>query len=217
MLKQPNGRENTTDIILDAADRLIQHYGYCKTTVDDIAREAGIGKGTVYLHFNSKADVALSCIERLNTRLQDRLRAIVAAEGCAGHRVRNVLVERVVFRFDHSHADTKSIDDIYAALLPRLLEMRERNHEIEAEILAEPIQDGIAGGDFAACDPLAAARTLIVATNSLLAYSRNPRTLGDRKTLESTLDALADMLLHGLLARDTSTSACTNSPNPVLK
>ncbi len=40
--------------ILDAAAKLIVHYGYDKTTVSDIAREAGISKGAIYLHYSSK-------------------------------------------------------------------------------------------------------------------------------------------------------------------
>ncbi len=51
--------------VLDATDRLLARYGYRKMTVDDIAAEAGIGKGTVYLAFSSKEDVALSCIDRM--------------------------------------------------------------------------------------------------------------------------------------------------------
>ena len=40
--------------ILSAAARLIVQYGYDKTTVSDIAQAAGISKGAVYLHFESK-------------------------------------------------------------------------------------------------------------------------------------------------------------------
>ncbi len=40
--------------ILDAAARLIIHYGYDKTTVGEIAHEAGVSKGAVYLHWDSK-------------------------------------------------------------------------------------------------------------------------------------------------------------------
>ena len=40
--------------ILDAAADLFVHYGFDKTTVSDIAREAGISKGAIYLHFTSK-------------------------------------------------------------------------------------------------------------------------------------------------------------------
>jgi len=40
--------------ILDAAAMLIGRYGYDKTTIDDIAGEAGVSKGAVYLEFRSK-------------------------------------------------------------------------------------------------------------------------------------------------------------------
>ena len=40
--------------ILDAAADLFAHFGYDKTTVDDIARSAGVSKGAIYLHFKGK-------------------------------------------------------------------------------------------------------------------------------------------------------------------
>lgn len=40
--------------VLDAAADLFVHYGYDKTTVSDIARRAGVSKGAIYLHFESK-------------------------------------------------------------------------------------------------------------------------------------------------------------------
>ncbi|MDF2696434.1 MAG: tetR, partial [Labilithrix sp.] len=40
--------------ILKAAIRLFEHYGHGKTTIADVAREAQIGVGTVYLEFESK-------------------------------------------------------------------------------------------------------------------------------------------------------------------
>lgn len=40
--------------LLDAAARLVVRLGYRRVTMDDVAREAGVGKGTVYLHFRTK-------------------------------------------------------------------------------------------------------------------------------------------------------------------
>jgi TetR/AcrR family acrAB operon transcriptional repressor len=50
--------------ILDAAIKLIVHYGYDKTTVSDIAREAGVSKGAVYLHWPSKDDLFTALLLR---------------------------------------------------------------------------------------------------------------------------------------------------------
>ena len=41
------------DALLQAATEVFSRYGF-KASIDDIARRAGIGKGTVYLHFDSK-------------------------------------------------------------------------------------------------------------------------------------------------------------------
>ncbi|MFF3438236.1 TetR/AcrR family transcriptional regulator [Streptosporangium sp. NPDC002721] len=48
---QADGR---ADRILDAAAELLVRHGYRKVTIDDIAQLAGIGKGTVYLHWRTK-------------------------------------------------------------------------------------------------------------------------------------------------------------------
>lgn len=53
----PVDADQREERILDAAARLIAHYGYDKTTVSDIAKEAGVSKGAVYLHFKSKDDL----------------------------------------------------------------------------------------------------------------------------------------------------------------
>jgi AcrR family transcriptional regulator len=47
-------REERAQHILDAAKALILRYGYHKITLEDIARKAGVGKGTLYLHWNTR-------------------------------------------------------------------------------------------------------------------------------------------------------------------
>ncbi|GAB2792931.1 TetR/AcrR family transcriptional regulator [Amycolatopsis magusensis] len=45
------------DRILDAAGALLLRHGYSKLTIGDIAEKAGVGKGTVYLHWRAKQDL----------------------------------------------------------------------------------------------------------------------------------------------------------------
>jgi AcrR family transcriptional regulator len=53
------------DRILDAAQELFVRYGVKRTSIDDVAREAGIAKGTVYLSFESKAELFAAIADRL--------------------------------------------------------------------------------------------------------------------------------------------------------
>lgn len=54
--------KNHREDILEAAERLFRHFGYRKTTVADIARAAGMAKGSVYLHFSSKEEIFLAIV-----------------------------------------------------------------------------------------------------------------------------------------------------------
>lgn len=50
--------------ILDAAGELVQRWGYKKTTIDDIARQAKVAKGTIYLHWKNREDLFLTLFLR---------------------------------------------------------------------------------------------------------------------------------------------------------
>ncbi|MDI6102807.1 helix-turn-helix domain-containing protein [Actinoplanes sp. NEAU-A12] len=48
------GQIDRADRILDAAKDLLLRWGYRRVAIDEIARHAGVGKGTVYLHWRSR-------------------------------------------------------------------------------------------------------------------------------------------------------------------
>ncbi len=56
-MSQPESNMERERRILDSTVELITRFGYDKTTVSDIAREAGISKGAIYLHFSSKDEL----------------------------------------------------------------------------------------------------------------------------------------------------------------
>lgn len=64
-------REARAQRILDAASALIMRYGYRKTTIDDITREAGVGKGTLYLHWKSRDELFAALILREKVALAE--------------------------------------------------------------------------------------------------------------------------------------------------
>lgn len=57
------------DRILDAAGELMLRLGYRKVTIEDIARRAGVGKGTVYLHWRTKAELFEALMLRASTSM----------------------------------------------------------------------------------------------------------------------------------------------------
>jgi AcrR family transcriptional regulator len=59
--------------VLDSAAELLVRWGYQRVTIDDVARHAGIGKGTVYLHFRSKDALFLTVLLRVHRALVERM------------------------------------------------------------------------------------------------------------------------------------------------
>lgn len=68
------------DRILDAAGDLLVRYGYRKVTIEDIARQAGIGKGTVYLHWRTRDQLFEAMLLRESVLLCDELLAALRAD-----------------------------------------------------------------------------------------------------------------------------------------
>jgi AcrR family transcriptional regulator len=50
--------------IMDVASDLLLRWGYARVTIDDIARQAGVGKGTVYLHWSTREDLFYAVVMR---------------------------------------------------------------------------------------------------------------------------------------------------------
>jgi TetR/AcrR family fatty acid metabolism transcriptional regulator len=65
------------DRILTAAERIFARHGFFAAKVSDVAKEAGVADGTIYLYFKSKDDLLISLFERrmrqLNTALKDAI------------------------------------------------------------------------------------------------------------------------------------------------
>lgn len=59
--------------VLDAAADLLVRRGYRRVTIEDVARHAGVGKGTVYLHFSTKDALFLIVMLRIHRRLNVEL------------------------------------------------------------------------------------------------------------------------------------------------
>jgi AcrR family transcriptional regulator len=191
-------RKEVRDAILDAADRLLARYGYKKMTMDDLAQEAGIGKGTIYLHFPGKQEVALARIDRVINQLVARLREIAQSDISPQNKIRQMLLLRVLYRFDRAQHYSQSLNALLAALRSTLLARRQAHFQQEAEVLAEVLTEGKKAQLFKFDDALETAYALLLATNSLLPYSLSTQELGKREEIEEKATRIATLLIKGL-------------------
>jgi AcrR family transcriptional regulator len=84
-----------------AARKLFVERGYHATRPQDIAREAGLGHGTFYLHFPDKRACFLAFVEEARTELDDHVRARVGAHQTLEELIANTL--HAIYTYSESH------------------------------------------------------------------------------------------------------------------
>jgi AcrR family transcriptional regulator len=186
------------EAILDATDHLLSRYGYKKMTIDDLAREVGIGKGSIYLHFTSKEEIALSHIDRIVENVKKKLREIADSDCSDADCLRQMLLARVLLRFESVQHYTQNLNDLLADIRPKLMARRSKYFAEEAVIFAEIIKRGQEKGKLQKGNPLKIAETFLLATNSLLPFNLTTRELGKRSEIEDKTLRLANLLVRGL-------------------
>src|SRR6187455_2300459 len=81
-------RNDKRERILLAAERIFARHGFFAARVSEIAREAGVADGTIYLYFKSKDDVLISLFESRMERVTAELAAAVDAVPASDPRAR---------------------------------------------------------------------------------------------------------------------------------
>jgi AcrR family transcriptional regulator len=71
------------DRILDAAAELTLRWGYKRATIEEVAKQAGIGKGTVYLHFATRGSLFMGVLVRESYDLVEELVEAIRADPIA--------------------------------------------------------------------------------------------------------------------------------------
>jgi AcrR family transcriptional regulator len=186
------------EAILDATDLLLSRHGYKKMTIDDLAREVGIGKGSVYLHFPSKQEIVLSHIDRIADRVKADLKKIASRDAPPEEKIRDMILSRVLVRFDSVQHYTESLDELLSSLRAKVIERRKRYFAEEAEILEAVVEEGLDAGAFREGKAGDLARTIVHASNSLLPSSLSTQELGERAQVRRRALSIADLLLNGL-------------------
>ncbi len=78
---EPDGKQRAKRArILESATGLFVRFGYRKTSIDEVARAAGVAKGTVYLYYQNKAELVLHAIALEKSGYMDRLEPLLEAD-----------------------------------------------------------------------------------------------------------------------------------------
>ena len=97
----PTSTDDARERILAAAERCIDLHGIRKTTMDDIASEAGLSRPSVYRYFADRDDLLIELISRHARALVDRTHKSISRQGSLPDQI----VESLLCTADHGRRD----------------------------------------------------------------------------------------------------------------
>lgn len=196
--------------ILDAAARLFRHYGHAKTTMAEIAREAGIGVGTVYLVFPSKEAIVEELSSSAHVRVLQAMRKVADARAgdSFSERLTGVLEARVA-TFQSLAAEGQHACELVHCKAASVEGAHARFDAAEHALLVELLEQARATSEIAELDVPRAASLVqrAYATLSPPTLFAQPAEEARRITYE-----MCRMLLLGLMTRRDS-----DEPEPEAK
>lgn len=196
-------REFRVREILDAACRVVARHGFQGATIDRVAEEAHIAKGTVYLYFHTKEELLKAAVEQGIQTYTGQLRAAVAELRLPIEKLR-LLVE-VSLKLGDANRDffkTLLLERNFLAASPanpdaaRMLDL----YLAHIRFIEETIQEGIDAGVLRPHNVEASAFAL----NEAIRGSFQQRALGlTARPAEEDADILLDLFFHGVLNPQT--------------
>lgn len=181
--------------ILQAAIKVLSKQGFQQTKIKDIAQEAGVADGTIYLYFKNKDELLVQLFEGVMKRVLEILRGALVDYTKPEERLRCFLRTHL-----HMVEEEPEIAKIISVVLRQSTTfIQEYENTLFTEylgLLYEILQQGIVEGVFRAdIDPVVTSRALFGAADELaLAWLLSRHKI----PLERTSEVLANMVLYGL-------------------
>lgn len=186
------------ETIIQVAQKLFAKFGLNKTTVDEIAKFAHIGKGTIYHYFKSKEDIFTEVIKKENRVLKEKLWEAIQKETSPQEKLRAFVTTRTRY--------LKELINYYSILKDDYLEhysfvetQRERYFQNEINMVKSILDEGVNKRIFEIEDTRLTALTIVFALKGL----EYPWTL-ENGSLDSerSVDLMLNILLKGIEKRN---------------
>lgn len=179
---------STPDRILDAANHAMAIHGLARLSLEDVAREAGMSRQTVYRYFGSKNDLVTAAILREEQWFLDRMSDAVDAHDDLRPAMEAAIVAGLRAAREHPLLD-RLLATEPEALLPFLT--TGGGPVLSA---ARPVIRGLLEGRLPHVASPTLDRVADTATRLFISYAINP----PEDSVEEVASGLVDLILHGL-------------------
>lgn len=191
-IAQPTVARASSHRILAAARKRFEQFGYRRTSIAEIARDAGIAVGTVYRYFPTKEAVFLAVAEETIDAWLATARRTLSTPGTAVERLARLGMVSIEFNRRSKLIQSILDRDTEIVLAPHLDRLNADLLERNVAMIADVVRDGIREGALRNVDPEIAAFILFVGGDALRAQRHRP--------YNDVLPLYMEITMQGLLA-----------------
>lgn len=157
-------KEERPQELLDAALQLFVERGFASTRMEEVAARAGVSKGTLYLYYESKAELLKAAIrERLSNEIEAGALEVAQHVGSHGELLRNLLAHWWLRVLDSPASGVFKLIITEVRSFPEIAEYYIREVvEPGSQLIGGVLRRGIAAGEFRAVDVDAAVHSLVL-------------------------------------------------------
>lgn len=198
--KTKEDAQKTKEQILKTALDVFSKKGYQSTTLEDIAKAAGVTRGAIYWHFENKASLYNTLIEQANVRGDKAIADAMQSGGTLRDICKRILVAQwQLLEEDEEYRATMSLVMFNTGLIPELIETQKALYD-DAKNLIQTIASYCKVG--MEMGQLKNDRDPIEVANAFLAYQQGVAVywLQDptRFSIKEMAPVLADIFINGI-------------------
>lgn len=194
------GHEGREKEILDAAGRVFAEYGYRKTTIGDIVREAGVARATVYKYFGTKEEIFTAVLKREFREILEAVRGAIDEEST----VREQLRAAILAHMDGIRVRRIALRVTLESWADMMFRWREHWQEMVGEVMTVYggiVRRGVERGEIEVGSVEATTWTLLISLKGLFMGVLTGDIEEDRTKI---LDTLLDIIFDGLVPREAT-------------
>lgn len=183
------------DKIIDAATELFSRKGYYETSMDDVAQQAGVAKGSLYYHFKTKSQLFCETALAGLQYIADQVRNITNQDLPPLEIAQQILMLFVEICLDSVGMTDMIMNEMSAGIDADVLQTVRRAKLSLLDEIVQTLDEGIRVGAIRSCDSHNVAAALI---SFVYAYCRQAGNLtGEAR--EALAADICSVLLRGLL------------------
>ena len=189
--------------IMVAAKRVFSHKGYEKSTIEDIAREAELSPGTLYLYFKSKDELYASLCLRVLQFINVKVDHVISEESNYEEKQQELLrAMKEIYAYDplilNNMFHLQSSDTLRTLSMDLLDEINALSRKA-LQTMASMFQQGIAAGHIIDRNPLALADILWALFSGIVLWEESKKMINaDQSNLEKSFEMAFDIFGRGL-------------------